>query len=58
MKPDMKVDGSVVSEETYTTTLAATDETHSKVEEEAHRPSDDTIFVDWDGPDDPANPLK
>jgi len=55
----MKADGTsaIVSEESYTTTLAATDETRSKVEE-AHRPSDDTIVVDWDGPDDPNNPLK
>ncbi|KAF8329257.1 MFS polyamine transporter [Amanita rubescens] len=58
MQPDMKADGaSVVSEESYTITLAAMDPIHSKVEE-AHRPSDDTIFVDWDGPDDPANPLN
>jgi len=54
----MEADGtSVVSQESYTITLAATDVTHSKVEE-AHRPRDDTIFVDWDGPNDPANPLK
>ncbi len=29
-----------------------------KVEDDAHPASEDTIFVDWDGPDDPSNPLK
>lgn len=47
---------SIDSRETRAQTPALPDK---KVEDDdAHPGSGDTIFVDWDGPDDPANPLK
>lgn len=55
MQPEIEADRtSIDSRETRAATPAPSlrDEKCSKVDGE------DAIFVDWDGPDDPANPLK
>lgn len=53
----ISIDSRETRAETPTPTLQ--DEKHSKAEKDIHHTdSGDVIFVDWDGPDDPANPLK
>lgn len=52
---------SIDSRETRTATPTPTlkGEKDSKAEKDAHHlDREEVIFVDWDGPDDPANPQK
>jgi hypothetical protein len=62
MQSEMDADHiSIDSRETRAATPTPTlqGEKHSKAGKDAHHlDSEEVIFVDWDGPDDPANPQK
>ncbi|KAF8333792.1 MFS polyamine transporter [Amanita rubescens] len=56
MQSEIEADRTTIdSRETRAPTPSLPDK---KLEDDAHPAGEDMIFVDWDGPDDPANPLN